>query len=579
VALVGKSGSGKSTFASLIPRFYEPTGGEILLDGRPLTSYTLDCLRRQIALVGQQVTLFNDTLERNIAYGALAEADPARIRQAVARAHADGFIDELPNGLATLVGDDGVLLSGGQRQRVAIARALLKDAPILILDEATSALDTESERHIQAALEEVMRGRTTIVIAHRLSTVENADLILVLEEGRIVESGSHESLLAAGGAYAGLYAAQFKEPGNGEPVPPRPRLPARPRAPSTDSLSALPRAWYSDARWIRSLEPVSRVFRGVADRRRRAYLSGRRSAWRAPVPVVVVGNIAVGGTGKTPLVIWLARWLGARGLRPGIVSRGYGGRTGRRPLLVTADTDPDLAGDEGPLVVRRTGRPLVVCADRVRAVRHLLDSHRCDVILSDDGLQHYALGRDVEIAVVDGALGLGNGLCLPAGPLREPPQRLAEVDMVVVNGAALGLREDEGVMRLVPRAFVGVGSGERVSLEAFVGAHRGVHAVAGIGNPGRFAQTLEQLGLEPLLHPHPDHHRFDGSELQFADDLAVVCTEKDAVKLSRLARVPGNCWYLEVEVAPGPGLEERLAAVLAGHGILASEPTATGGEG
>ena len=189
VALVGRSGSGKSTLASLIARFYEPTSGIILLDGEPLSRYRLACLRRQIALVPQQVTLFNDTLVNNIAYGGLVDADREAIDAAVRRAHADVFIDRMAEGLDTVVGDDGVLLSGGERQRIAIARALLKDAPILILDEATSSLDTHAERHIQAALEEVMRDRTTLVIAHRLSTVEKADLILVVDDGRIIERG------------------------------------------------------------------------------------------------------------------------------------------------------------------------------------------------------------------------------------------------------------------------------------------------------------------------------------------------------------------------------------------------------
>ena len=172
VALVGKSGAGKTTLANLIARFYQPTGGRILLDGKPLASYRLSCVRRQIALVSQDVTLFNDTLANNIAYGGLAGAGRDAIATAARRAHADEFIDSMPRGLDTIVGDDGVLLSGGQRQRVAIARALLKDAPVLILDEATSSLDAHSERHVQAALEEVMRDRTTILIAHRLSTVE-----------------------------------------------------------------------------------------------------------------------------------------------------------------------------------------------------------------------------------------------------------------------------------------------------------------------------------------------------------------------------------------------------------------------
>jgi subfamily B ATP-binding cassette protein MsbA len=230
VALVGRSGAGKSTLVSLIPRFYDASSGEILLDGRPLADYDLRSLRDQIALVTQQVVLFNDTLERNIAYGRLADSSTEAVWSAVVRAHADGFIEALPDGLQTVVGDDGVLLSGGQRQRVAIARALLKDAPILILDEATSSLDAESEKYIQAALEEVMRGRTTLVIAHRLSTIEYSDLIVVVDGGRIVERGTHVELLARGGTYAELYSAQFAQRVQSVPratVPP-PAVPLRP---------------------------------------------------------------------------------------------------------------------------------------------------------------------------------------------------------------------------------------------------------------------------------------------------------------------------------------------------------------
>ena len=216
VALVGRSGSGKSTLANLLPRFYQHDQGQILVDGLAVEDYALRNLRRHIALVTQQTSLFNDTVANNIAYGDLAGAPRDAIERAAEAAHAKEFIDLLPEGFDTLVGENGVLLSGGQRQRLAIARAILKDAPILILDEATSALDTESERHIQNALDRVMANRTTLVIAHRLSTIEKADVIMVMEHGRIIERGSHAELLAADGHYARLHAMQFRE----DSVPP-----------------------------------------------------------------------------------------------------------------------------------------------------------------------------------------------------------------------------------------------------------------------------------------------------------------------------------------------------------------------
>ena len=555
IALVGRSGSGKSTLVSLIPRFYSPDSGEILLDGHPIESFSLANLREHIAIVSQQVTLFNDTVARNIAYGALRGSSREDIREAAEKAYAWEFIDTLEDGLDTLVGDDGVLLSGGQRQRLAIARAFLKDAPILILDEATSALDTESERYIQAALEAVVQGRTTFIIAHRLSTIENADRILVIDKGEIVEQGSHSELLARRGFYAQLHARD-EITGNpeDEPAPVPAPTPGRgyPMQKHTHSLldsSRLVDAWYTHADWVRWLAPLAYLYRLLVGWRRK-WLAGR-SGWKSETPLIVVGNIAVGGTGKSPLVIGLVTYLRSLGLKPGVVSRGYGGRSVAYPVEVCAASTATEVGDEPLMIYRRTQGPVMVDPDRVRAVKSLLQHHDCDVIVSDDGLQHYALGRDLEIAVVDGERGLGNGLCLPAGPLREPPSRLREVDLIFINGRGIALPEAGQVpvcaMRLKPTRLINLLTGDASNPACMSG--KTVHGVAGISNPGRFMNTLGELGCSVIPHQFPDHHAFTVKELAFDDDLPVIMTEKDAVKFDvhSLAAEDSRYWYLEVD--------------------------------
>jgi len=578
VAVVGRSGAGKSTLASLIPRFYEPTFGEVLLDDVPLSDYTLSSLRDQIALVNQQVTLFNDTLERNIAYGKLSQSTAEEIDSAITRAYAKDFISQLPQGLETLVGDNGVLLSGGQRQRIAIARALLKDAPVLILDEATSALDTESERAIQAALEEVMRGRTTLVIAHRLSTIENADTIIVMDEGKIAEYGDHQNLLDQRGLYWQLYNSQFDINDEAEDEKPTrngllQRLPALPaidlkRTDVQQSFNPLVQAWYGNRFWPRLLWPLAAVYGALIQRRRLAYRTGRRSSWRASVPVLVIGNITVGGTGKSPMVIWLVQWLKRAGYRPGIVARGYGGRSRSYPVDVNEQSATGEVGDEAPLLVHRTGVPVVVDPDRVAAVQHLLEQHECDVVICDDGLQHYALARDLEIALLDGFRGLGNGLCLPAGPLREPADRLKEVDVLINTERQVPDCPGDGVLTLTPTAFVSLVSGDRLELSNFRGS--AVHAVAGIGNPERFVHTLLQAGVHPQLHAYADHHHYKPEDIEFDDQLPVIVTEKDACKIRELPpkAIPAHCFYLEVEAELDSGGIAKLKERLAMHGIL-----------
>ncbi len=572
IALVGRSGSGKSTLASLIPRFYSPGSGQILLDGHPLDSIQLGNLRDQISVVTQQVTLFNDTVASNIAYGKLKSCSRDDIEDAARRAYAWDFVEHLDQQLDTLVGDDGVLLSGGQRQRLAIARAFLKDAPILILDEATSALDSESESYIQAALEDVIKDRTTIVIAHRLSTIEKADRILVIEDGRIIEEGTHDQLLAAGGHYANLH--RFADDAVAHDA--NPAVPLDAGVFDTDEhesqfslfsedFNPLLKAWYSDAAWVKVLTPVSYIYQWLSERRRRSIERHPERQYQAEVPVIVVGNINVGGTGKSPLVIWLAQQLLEAGYSPGIVSRGYGGKAEQYPLEVTASSDPAEVGDEAVMIARRSSCPVVVDPDRTRAVQYLLDNSTTDIVISDDGLQHYALGRQVEIAVLDGARGLGNGLCLPAGPLRERPERLKEVDFVVVNGEEQHDRKKKLpdchriAMQLEPVSWVNIHTGDEVPVDEWEGSKL-VHGIAGIGHPERFFRTLEETGLTVLRHAFEDHHQFRNSDLLFGDNLPVVMTEKDAVKCRLLNSelIHSDYWYLKVDVTMEAGFFDQL---------------------
>ncbi len=305
-------------------------------------------------------------------------------------------------------------------------------------------------------------------------------------------------------------------------------------------MKPLVQQWYS-ARAPLWLLPLSWLFLVLVKVRRLAYKTGLLRSFRLPVPVIIVGNISVGGTGKTPLVAWLVKALQQAGYRPGIISRGYGGQAQQWPQQVLPDSDPLLVGDEPLLLAQRCGCPVVAAPDRVLAARQLLELSNCNILISDDGLQHYRLQRDIEIVVVDGARRFGNGHCLPAGPLREPVSRLKQVDFVVANGVAMS---GEVAMQLVPGALVALlDSDETASLAELHGQQ--VHAVAGIGNPARFFELLKQHGLSVIEHPFPDHHHFVVDDLFFADKLPVLMTEKDAVKCRRYA--DARMWYLPVE--------------------------------
>jgi len=308
--------------------------------------------------------------------------------------------------------------------------------------------------------------------------------------------------------------------------------------------SSIDSLWYGNSPLSLLLAPLGWLFCAAAVLRRAAYRLGIARAGRVGAPVIVVGNISVGGTGKTPLVIWMARFLMSRGLRPGIVSRGYRGRAESWPQQVRADSDPIVVGDEPVLLARATGCPVVADPDRLRAARSLLLHARCDVILSDDGLQHLSMGRDVEIAVVDGIRRHGNGRCLPAGPLREPVSRLATVDMVVSNGGGIG-----GEFSMIVSARGADNLQDETISEPLERFRPGpVHAVCGIGSPQRFFDTLERAGLTLIRHPFPDHHAFAAADITFDDEIPVLMTEKDAVKCRRFAAARHWCVPLQAEL-------------------------------
>ena len=316
--------------------------------------------------------------------------------------------------------------------------------------------------------------------------------------------------------------------------------------------------WYSGHPGLVLLRPLECLYRRIVMRKRERFLAGQGDIYRAPVPVVVVGNITVGGTGKTPMILWLIEHCQRRGLRVGVVSRGYGAQPPSLPWRVRGDQAAGTAGDEPLLIVQRTGVALMIDPDRSRAVRALLASEPLDIVLCDDGLQHYRLARDLELVLIDAARGLGNGRCLPAGPLREPAERLQSVDAVLFNGASSDPAPDFG-FTLQPTALVNIASGERRGLDHFA-AGQALHAVAGIGNPQRFFDTLQALHWQPVPHPFADHAAYTAGALNFSPALPVVMTEKDAVKCVALAA--RDWWYLAVDAAPSVAFVTWLDAQL-----------------
>jgi len=319
--------------------------------------------------------------------------------------------------------------------------------------------------------------------------------------------------------------------------------------------------WYSQNLLAWCLLPLSWLYCLLAGLRRSLYRRRWLPARKPDCPVIIVGNISVGGTGKTPLIIALCEWLQQQRLRPGIVSRGYGGRI-RGPHAVCADDRAEDTGDEPLLLHQRTGCPVVIGADRAAAADYLAQHHACDVILSDDGLQHYALQRDVEIAVIDASRLHGNGFCLPAGPLREPVSRLNQVDLQVWHSPH-GETQTGAAFHLQLCRVANLASGETAPLERFAGQR--VHALAGIGHPARFFNSLRQAGIEPIEHAFADHHAYQSEDCRFDDDLPVLMTEKDAVKCRDFAH-PG-CWVVAVEARLNPALQQAFRQLLARAGL------------
>ena len=546
IALVGKSGSGKSTIVNLLNRFYDDYEGRIRIDGYDIKKIKLTDLRNSISYVSQDPTLFNDTVKNNIAYG-LNEVTDSEVFQAAREANAYEFIMNLPEGFNTIIGDKGTTLSGGEKQRVAIARALLKKSSILIFDEATSALDNESEKEIQAAIEKASQNKTTFIIAHRLSTVEKADKICVLENGEITQAGTHNELIKEEGLYNVLQGKpELIEETNITDV-------------ETDFVPTLineKKSFWDEYNFGNvALTPLSFIYWTISSFKN-TFLKPKTSVGN-DIPVVVVGNVTVGGNGKTPLVSQIAIDLRNLGYNPGIILRGYKGSfTGTK--LINEETTSKEVGDEAIFHFNR-GFNVVVDRDRARALSYIERHTECDIVISDDGLQHTALRRDFEVIVEDANRNFGNQLFLPAGPLRDNIWKTKKVDLFIYSGRKDG---NDNFFELEPESWVNLDTGDTYTVDEYPFG-KTANVISGIANPNRFLKTLNSLKVNFDYKLFPDHHYFSKKDIEFNFERPILTTEKDAARMGEKFK-GSNIWYLKMGVKLNTNISKLITEKING---------------